>query len=48
MADATTETIKITIRQSSGDQSEVEISPTATVLDLKNKCAESLSIPAES
>ena len=32
--------IKITIRQSSGDQFEVEIAPKATVEELKKACAE--------
>jgi ubiquilin len=32
--------IKITIRQSSGDQFEVEVSAKASVLDLKKACAE--------
>ena len=40
--------IKITIRQSSGDQFEIEIDPASSVLELKQKCAEKISIPAES
>ena len=35
--------IKITIRQSSGDQFEVEVGPTITVEDLKKACAEKQS-----
>ena len=41
-------TIKIIIRQSSGQQFEVEIATTETVLQLKEKCKEQCNLPAES
>ena len=47
-ADAGATTIKLTIRQSSGDQFEVVIAPTASVLDLKEKCTEKTELPAAS
>jgi len=40
--------IKLTIRQSSGDQFEVTIGGKASVLDLKKKCTEKTQLPAES
>lgn len=40
--------IKITIRQSSGDQFEVEIDPASTVLQLKQKCSEKIELAPES
>ena len=40
--------IKITIRQSSGDQFEVQIAPSSTVLELKQLCTEKTQLPAES
>lgn len=45
MVDAT---IKLTIRQSSGDQFEVEVKKDATVLDLKKACEDGCKLPAES
>ena len=39
--------IKLTIRQNSGSQFEVEINSKATVKDLKEQCSEKASIPAE-
>jgi len=41
-------TIKITIRQSSGEQFEVTIAPSSTVLELKTQCTEKTQLPAES
>ena len=41
-------TIKITIRQSSGEQFEVNIATTETVLKLKEACKEKCNLPAES
>ena len=43
---ATTE-ITVQIKKSSGDQQEVQVSPTATVADLKVKVAEKLEVPVE-
>ena len=39
--------IKITIRQNSGQQFEVQINPKAAVKELKEACAEQAGIPAE-
>ena len=39
--------IKLTIRQNSGSQFEVEINSKATVKDLKEQFSEKASIPAE-
>ena len=49
MVDNTAEgKIKITIRQSSGDQFEVQLAPTSTVLQLKEECKEKTQLPPES
>ncbi len=40
--------IKVTIRQSSGEQFEVNVATTDTVLQLKEKCKEKCNLPAES
>ena len=48
MVDGEAEKITINIRQSSGDQFEVQIAPPQTVLDLKNLCTEKTQLPAES
>ena len=40
--------IKITIRQSNSEQFTVEVSPKATVLELKQACVEGSKLPAES
>jgi hypothetical protein len=40
--------IKITIRQSSGDQFDVTVSSTATVADLKKACEEGCKLASES
>lgn len=40
--------IKITIRQSSGDQFDVTVAATATVADLKKACEEGCKLPPES
>ena len=40
--------IKLTIRQSSGDQFEVLIAPSATVEQLKKECFEKTQLAAES
>ena len=39
--------IKLVIRQSSGDQFEVEVSATASVLELKQACADGCKLPAD-
>jgi len=39
--------IKLVIRQSSGDQFEVEVAPTATVAELKQACAEGSKLQPE-
>ena len=39
--------IKLVIRQSSGDQFEVEVAATATVLELKQACADGSKLPPE-
>ena len=48
MAEAGGDKIKLTIRQSSGDQFEVQIAPSATILELKQLCKEKTELPAES
>lgn len=40
--------IKITIRQSSGQQYEVEVKNDCTVAELKKACEEGCGLPAES
>jgi hypothetical protein len=45
-ADTSSDLIKITIRQSNGDQTEVSIAKTATVADLKKECEAKIEIPA--
>lgn len=39
---------KISIRQSSGEQFDVSIKPTATVGELKAACVDGCKLPAES
>ena len=39
--------VKLTIRQNSGSQFEVEVSQTATVKELKEACVEKAAIPAD-
>jgi hypothetical protein len=39
--------IKLVIRQSSGDQFEVEVAATASVLELKKACADGCKLPAD-
>lgn len=39
--------MKLTIRQSSGDQFDVEIDPTATVIELKQACVEQGKLEVE-
>ena len=41
-------TIKLTIRQSNGEQFEVDVEASATVLQLKEKCKEKTQLAAES
>ena len=41
------DTIKVTIRQNSGTQFNVQVSPKGTVKDLKEACAEQAGITAE-
>ena len=41
-------TIKVTIRQSSGEQFEVNVATSETVLQLKEKCKDKCNLPAES
>ena len=48
MVDQAGDKIKITIRQSSGEQFEVQIAPTASVLDLKTECKEKTQLEAAS
>ena len=48
MAETDVPTIKLTIRQSSGDWFEVQIAPASTVLDLKQLCTEKTQLAAES
>lgn len=38
------QTVKITVRQSSGEQFEVDIALSATVLQLKEKCKEKINL----
>lgn len=38
---------KLTLRQNSGQQFEVEVESTATVMDLKEACSGPAGIPAE-
>lgn len=40
--------IKVTIRQSSGTQYDVNVSPTCTVAELKKACEEGCGLPPES
>ena len=40
--------IKLIIRQSNGEQFEVQVSPDATVLQLKEECKEKTQLPTES
>jgi hypothetical protein len=40
--------IKITIRQSSGEQFDVTVASTATVADLKKACEGDCKLPSES
>ena len=47
MAEADTTTIKVIIRQSSGDQTEIQVAPDATIADLKAKVQEALSVAPE-
>jgi hypothetical protein len=39
--------IKLVIRQSSGDQFEVEVASSATVLELKQACTDGAKLPAD-
>ena len=39
--------IKLTIRQSNGEQFEVSVANTATVLELKNACTDGAKLEAE-
>lgn len=48
MVDKEANTIKLTIRQSNGEQFEVAVDPANTVLQLKELCKEKTQLPAES